>query len=236
VDNQYKVLVPRIRELLNGVSDKPIGRVINTHFHYDHVDANRQLGGEGIPIVAHEQVREAMSAHTLLTPPFNMVQPPYPEEALPSITLKDTLSFHTGNETISLKHFNAHTGGDVVVHFQEADIWHTGDIFVTYGLPYIDEWNGGDIYGMIDAMNYILAHSGPEATIIPGHGPVCTMQEATAYRDMLVSMKDQIRTLLKEGNSLDEMIEKVSLPEGFSTNMKTEFVTHVRKMIQKHEN
>ena len=50
-------------------------------------------------------------------------------------------------EIIELIHRkNAHTDGDVIVHFKKANIYHIGDIFVTYRLPFIDENNGGDIF------------------------------------------------------------------------------------------
>ena len=57
------------------------------------------------------------------------------------------------SKVIELVHFpDAHTDGDVVVHFINADLYHTGDIFVTYGLPYIDEYNGGDIYVLTEVI------------------------------------------------------------------------------------
>ena len=72
-------------------------------------------------------------------------------------------------EVFELIHFkNAHTDGDVIIHFKKADIYHTGDIFVTYGLPFIDENNGGDIYGMIGAIDYLLSVSNAETKFIPG--------------------------------------------------------------------
>lgn len=236
VDDQYAALIPRIKDMLAGVTDKEIGMVINTHFHYDHVDGNRVLGPEGIPILAHRQVLSAMSGYTELTPPANMVQAPYPEEALPTSTMEDSLSMEFGGERIFIKHFCAHTGGDLLVHFKEADIWHTGDIFVSYGLPYIDEWNGGDIYGMIDAMNYMLDRSGPGTIVIPGHGPVCSPSEARAYRDMLVSLREQVKDMLQEGLSLEDMGNKIKIPDGVPAMNKEAFISHMTNMIQRHEN
>ena len=68
-----------------------------------------------------------------------IVQNSYLSEALPILTFTDKATLYSGSEIIELIYFkNAHTDGDIVVHFKNADIYHTGDIFVTYGLPYID--------------------------------------------------------------------------------------------------
>jgi glyoxylase-like metal-dependent hydrolase (beta-lactamase superfamily II) len=165
-----------------------------------------------------------------------MLQPAYPEYAWPTLTFQDTMNLTDGKETIQLRHFIAHTDGDVMVHFRQADIWHTGDIFVTYGLPYIDENNGGDIYGMIAAMDYLLERTGPETVIIPGHGPLCTRKEASEYRDLLASVLQQVQAFTKKGLETEKMAAQLILPEGVEGMNKQAFVSHVQKMIEKHEN
>jgi cyclase len=235
VDGQFSAVVPKIRKMLKTVSDKEVGMVMNTHYHFDHVDGNRAFGKEGIPIVAHENVLTRLSSPQQLSPPLPMLQPAYPEWAWPTITFPDTMHLTDGKETIALHHFIAHTDGDVMVHFRKADIWHTGDIFVTYGLPYIDEANGGDIYGMIQAMDYLLERAGPETLIIPGHGLLCSKKEAMAYRDMLVSIRNQVASYMKQGLDKEEITAKVKLPPGVEGMDKKAFVSHVQKMIIKHE-
>lgn len=235
VDDMFSAVVPKIREMLRTVSDKEVGMVMNTHYHYDHVDGNRAFGEDGVPIVAHENVAIRLSSPQLLSPPLPMLQPAYPEWAWPTLTFQDTLLLTDSNETIALQHFVAHTDGDVMVHFRKGDIWHTGDIFVTYGLPYIDESNGGDIYGMIAAMDYLLERAGPETLIIPGHGPVCTRKEAGDYRDLLASVLQQVEGFMKQGFGTEEIAARVGLPPGVEGMDKKAFVNHVQKMIEKHE-
>ena len=235
VDNQYSILIPRIKRMLKTVSDRDLAMVMNTHYHYDHVDGNRALGKEGIPIVAHENVMKRLSSVQQLSAPWPLQQPAYPEWAWPTITFPDTMILTDGKETIAMHHFVAHTDGDALVHFRKADIWHTGDVFVTYGLPYIDENNGGDIYGMIAAMDFLLERAGPETLIIPGHGPLCTKKEVQAYRDMLASIRTQVAGAMKQGLSIDQITEKLVIPEGVEAADKRTFVSHVMKMIEKHE-
>ena len=46
---------------------------------------------------------------------------------------------HEGDETIIIYYFgDGHTDGDSIIKFEEANVVHTGDSFIKYGLPYID--------------------------------------------------------------------------------------------------
>jgi hypothetical protein len=46
-----------------------------------------------------------------------------------------------------------------------------------------------------------------ESTIvIPGHGPIGGQRELTEYRDVIVTIRDRISALKKQGKSLDEVV------------------------------
>ncbi len=65
---------------------------------------------------------------------------------------------------------------------EKADIYHTKDIFITYGVPVIDENAGEDFYGVIKIINYLISVSDSETKFIPGRGPVCSINEFLVYR------------------------------------------------------
>jgi len=235
VDNQWAVLASKTKELLATISRKPVNMIINTHFHFDHTDANKVFRIEGVPVIAHKHVLTRLAADQVLSPPFHILQKAYPAESLPSTTFDSTMSISYNKEVIRLRHYaNAHTDGDIVVHFENADIYHTGDIFVTYGLPYIDEKNGGDIYAMIEAIEHLISMSDPETRFIPGHGPLCTLDDLVDYHKLLVSVRDQVAGYVKEGLSLEDIQGRVEIDPGKEGISIEHSIQHIYRMIQKH--
>jgi glyoxylase-like metal-dependent hydrolase (beta-lactamase superfamily II) len=238
IDDQWAVLAPKIKLQLKKITPRKPSFFINTHFHYEHTNGNLIFGAEMVPIVAHENARIKMEKDGTLSAPENLVQKAYPVKALPTVTFIERMQLYDDQEIIELTHLrNAHTDGDILIQFKKANIFYTGDIFVTTGLPYIDQNNGGDIYGMINAMNYIINVADEESKIVPGHGKVSGMKEMRAYRDMLTTIRNKTIQLSREKKTEEEVIQIMDTfirqEKGISSNK--DFIIHVLKMVQKHE-
>jgi cyclase len=233
VDDQWVELSPKIKKLLQAISNKPVKYVLNTHFHYDHSDGNKVFGKQGAIIISHDNIRKRME-HDQILSLTNLIQKAYPYEALPFITFSDSLTLNEPNEKIKIYHVkNAHTDGDSFIEFMNANVIHTGDVFVTYGFPFIDDRNGGDIYGMIDAMNLLINSVNDETQIIPGHGPVCHKKDLIGYRDMLVTVETRIKDGILNNLSIEE-IEKQNPIKGLTMILDVFFTTeHIYKMVIK---
>jgi glyoxylase-like metal-dependent hydrolase (beta-lactamase superfamily II) len=80
-----------------------------------------------------------------------------------------------------------------------------GDDFVTYGFPFIDVESGGSIDGMIDAVEQVLSQVPPDVKVIPGHGPVSSVDDVRAYLSMLEETRNAVKRALKDGKTLDQM-------------------------------
>ncbi len=207
IDDQYQPLADKIQAAIKGIMGTTPRFLINTHWHGDHAGGNEHFGNAGSIIVAHENVREALKVEKSI-PLFGMHKPPSPKAALPVITFSREMSLHWNGDDLKVLHApNAHTDGDAVIIFKNANVIHMGDTFFNGFYPFIDTDSGGSIAGMIAAADKVLTIADDNTKIIPGHGPLATKTDLQAYRDMLVSVEAKIALLLKAGKTVDEVVD-----------------------------
>jgi len=136
IDDQFAPLTGKIRAAVAKLSSSPIRFVVNTHWHGDHVGGNGHFGAQA-PIIAHENVRARMKK--------GGNQGPARKSELPEITYEDGLKLYINGETVHVRHVaNCHTDGDSIVHFEESNVVHLGDLFFSGMLPFVDLNSGGD--------------------------------------------------------------------------------------------
>jgi cyclase len=206
VDDQFAPLTEKITAAIRQIQDEPVRFVVNTHWHGDHTGGNENLGESGAVIVAHGNVRQRLSVEQFQKMRGRTV-PASPEDALPVITFTDAVTFHLNGESVHVFHVPpAHTDGDSVVHFQGADVLHTGDIFFNGTYPFVDIDSGGSIEGMIAAQERILSLCGDDSVIIPGHGPIASAAELRRASQMLMTVRDRVQSAIASGMTLDELI------------------------------
>lgn len=206
IDDQFAPLTERLKATIAGISDKPIRFVINTHFHFDHTGGNENLGSSGAVIVAHDNVRQRLSAGSFIKA-FNVTTEPQPVAALPVVTFNDQMSLHMNGEDARIIHVpNAHTNSDSIIHFRSSNVIHMGDTFFNGRFPFIDVPNGGSIGGVIRMAEMALGAADENTIVIPGHGQVTDKAGLQAYRDMLVAAKDVVAALKDEGQSLEDVV------------------------------
>jgi glyoxylase-like metal-dependent hydrolase (beta-lactamase superfamily II) len=205
IDDQYAPLTEKIKTAIASITPDPIRFVINTHWHADHTGGNENMGDAGAVIIAHENVRKRLSADQVLTA-FNRTIPALSKKGLPVITFTRDVAFHLNGQRIDVFHIKrAHTDGDAVAYFTDANVIHTGDILFEGMYPFIDIEHGGTINGMIDATNRILGMIDDNTRIIPGHGVLTDKHGLIAYRDMLTSIRDGIQSQINAGKTLEEI-------------------------------
>jgi cyclase len=208
IDDQYAPLTEKIRAAIRDLSEEPIRFVLNTHWHGDHTGGNENLGGAGVLILAHHRVRERLSTEQFQAI-RNRTIPASSQLAWPVVTFEDGVTLHLNGQTIEATHVDpAHTDGDSIVYFREADLLHMGDTFFSGMYPFIDTSSGGRIDGMITAADRGLAIAGPKTRIIPGHGPLSNRQDLAGTREMLISVRDRVRILMDEGLDRDQVIAR----------------------------
>lgn len=207
IDDQFAPLTKKILAAIAELTPNPVRFVVNTHWHSDHTGGNENLGQAGAIIYAHENVRRRMTAGQFIDALNSRVEPA-PPGALPVVTFKDAVTFHINGDSVTTVHVApAHTDGDVIIHFTKANVIHMGDTFHNAGLPFVDLSSGGSIHGIIAAADKVLAMSNAQTRIIPGHGPLADRARLKMYRDMVVALRDRVRTLISTGKTADQVVE-----------------------------
>jgi len=206
IDDELSMMSTKLLAALHKLSKQPVRFVIDTHWHSDHAGGNPALASAGAVILAHDNVRQRLSAAQLVDE-AKKKPGAKPGEGLPVVTFAEDVTLHLNGDTVHVFHVPpAHTDGDVVVHFTQANVIHTGDLFVIPGYPFVDLASGGNFEGFIGAADRILAVANKDTRIIPGHGKVVGRAELEAWRAMLEQVRVRVAKLIADGKTLEQAI------------------------------
>jgi len=202
VDDMFAAMGPKILAALKTIADKPVKMVLNTHFHGDHIQGNKNFQKSSV-IVAQENVRKRLLANNKDTAPTL--------EMLPAITFTDRLAVNFNGEEVQMIHYpNGHTDGDSVIYFTKSKVLHLGDMFFFEMFPAVYTEGGGNIRQLVVNLDKVIADTPADAKVVPGHGNLATMQDLKNYVSMLKETIGIVDTKIKEGKTLEQMTnEKV---------------------------
>lgn len=216
VDDQYAPLADKIRAALKAINPGQLRFVLNTHFHGDHTGANVVFGKEST-LVAHDNVRKRLAAGQPAAAGGGAGTPPAPKEALPVITYAQSVSIHFNGEEIRVMHLPAgHTDGDSIILFTASNVVHMGDDFFAARFPFVDIDSGGNVEGLTRNIAQVIAELPAGVKIIPGHGPLSTIDDLKTYHRMLTTTTDIVRRQIAAGKTVEE-IKTAGLPEEWKT-------------------
>jgi cyclase len=204
IDAGFFNMAPKLEAALKTISDKPVKYVLNTHWHADHTETDAVFKKTGAVIIAQDNVRTRMQTGS---PRFI----PAPVDSLPLITFDHEITLHINGGEIHGIHFpSGHTNGDTVYFYPDANVVQMGDDVTNFNppnLPAIDQDGDGTggPEGPIAAEEYVLAHVGEDAKIIPGHGNLVTRAELVKDLAFLKAATAAVQADINKGKGLDQI-------------------------------
>ena len=207
IDDQLEKTVPVLLKTIEDLGGTTPPRfVLNTHYHRDHTGGNKVLQNKDTTIISQINTRKRLAKDTHIKA-FNVTNKALPDNALPNVTFTKKMQFDLNGNRLDAIYFpRAHSDGDSVVYFRDANIVHTGDLFFNGMYPFIDVDNGGSILGLIAAVQKLIATTDENTKIIPGHGPRASRADLIAFQDMLTFSNASVIDLKKEGKTLEQAI------------------------------
>jgi cyclase len=197
VDAQFAQLTDKLVAAIKKVSDGPIRFLVNTHHHPDHTSGDANFAKMGTVLLSRDELRGHLAAGN---------NPP-PPAALPMVTYRGPVTIHMNGEDVQLIPVpNAHTDGDTMIYFPNADVLMVGDFYRSIQYPNVDRNNGGSVKGVVDGLNAVIALAKPTTKIVPGHGPVVDKTVVAANRDMILTIRDRVAALIAQGKSQEDVI------------------------------
>ena len=206
IDDKFDRFGEAIIAEIKTLTDHDIAYVINTHYHGDHTGANAKMKAVGATIVAHDNVRSRMGTsfeNTLWNRTIEATDP----SQWPTVTYSEGLNFYLNGESVRVVHTpNAHTDGDSIIYFKQADIVHMGDNYFKGMFPYVDVDSGGTLQGMIAAQTGVIDNISAATQVIPGHGSMSNRAELIESRDRLQDILDRVKAAKESGQDEDAII------------------------------
>lgn len=192
--------------LIAKTAPKPIVAILLTHADPDHVGGLPAYPA-GVRIVMQENARAQILAAAADEHGGPLFGPMYKDLAanhLPDHTVaaaeRTTIA---GTPVHMFRLAEAHTSGDLVVHFPRQKVVFAGDIVLTDQGRFPIIHVGGSSLGWIASMKAILALDAD--VIVPGHGPIESRARLEARLKDAAARRDAIRKMVEAGQSLEEI-------------------------------
>lgn len=204
VDSQFPEQMAHLITEANKLTDDSWNALFNTHHHADHTSGNISLKGKVSAVIAHEnsKINQKKAAEQK-----NNLE----GVLLPDTTFSQNYKVKVGKENISCHYFGAaHTNGDSIVHFEDSDVVHIGDLVFNRRFPYIDKGAGASIQGWISVHDALLRYLDNTTQIICGHAGqgydvILGKEDIRAFRNYLEQLLQFARKKINEGVPLEEL-------------------------------
>ena len=211
VDSQFPEQSQHLIDALRKTNDKPVGLLINTHHHGDHSSGNIAYKGMVKHVVAHEN---SLKNQKVVSEKSKTED----KQLLPDVTFKDGWKEKVGGERLRAYYFGpGHTDGDSIIHFENANVAHMGDLVFNRRYPFVDRSAGANIQSWIAGLDKTLSTFDSKTLFVFGHAfdpekITGTREDINAFKDYLEKLLTFVGSELKAGKTKEEVMKATAIP------------------------
>jgi glyoxylase-like metal-dependent hydrolase (beta-lactamase superfamily II) len=211
VDAEFPDQATHLIDLLKKQSDLPFEWLINTHHHGDHTSGNISFKGIVKNVAAHENSLANQKAVAIK-------QKTEDKQLYPDITFTDKWKIKVGDERISAHYFGTgHTNGDSMIHFEHANIVHTGDLVFNRRYPFVDRSAGASVKHWAVALEQAQKKFDKNTMFVFGHAydpqkVIGTMDDLKAMQNFLEKLDEFVASSIKAGKTKEEILLATAIP------------------------
>ncbi len=211
IDTQFRDTAAACLAGLPGRERRTLDVVLNTHHHFDHTSGNPVFKPAARTIVAQANVPKLQFAAAEKAGSLA-------DQVFADTTFADVWRHECGDEIILAQFYGpAHTGGDAIIMFENANVVHMGDLVFNRMYPYIDRPGGASARNWARKLEEAHAAFPADAIYIFGHGSAKsgvtgTRDDLLVMRDLLNALLDHVQKGLAAGRTKDEITALDNLP------------------------
>ncbi|WP_295654461.1 MBL fold metallo-hydrolase [uncultured Mucilaginibacter sp.] len=211
VDAEFPEQATHLITELKKRSDLPFKWLINTHHHGDHTSGNISFKGITEKVAAHANSLANQTAVAVAGKTED-------KQLYPDTTFTDTWKIKVGDETIKAHYFGrGHTNGDAMIHFENANIVHIGDLVFNRRYPVIDMAHGASLKSWAQCLEKAQKQFNKDTLFVFGHafdpekvtGNIDDIKAMQNYMEQAVAFVD---SQIKAGKTKDEISMATSIP------------------------
>jgi len=210
VDSQFPEQSQHLIAELKKLSDRPFKYLINTHHHGDHTNGNIAYKGLVEHVVAHSNSLENQKVVAIRNKNED-------KQLFPDTTFSDSWNVNIGPERIRAYCFGeAHTNGDSIIHFENANVVHLGDLLFNKRYPFIDRSAGASIKHWIVVLDQVQRTFDKESIFVFGHAfdpkaVTGTTDDVNSFKAYFEKLLNYVSNEIKTGKGKDEILKATAI-------------------------
>jgi len=187
-------LAQTLRAHIARITDKPVVKVVVSHYHADHIYGIQVFKDEGAEVLgprgAYEYLESPAAKERLEERRFSLEPWVNDDTRLvpPDRLIEDEHRFSVGGVDFQINYLgSAHSDGDLTMYVVQDRVLFSGDIIFEGRVPFVGEADTRQWLETLEALG-----TGDLEALVPGHGPAASdpIGAVTRTRDYLAYLRD----------------------------------------------